>query len=136
MERLRQSDQRSLLEFLRNCYAIPDSLPFDGFTSRLLAALPRLIPAEHVTYNEMYPERSESHNCVNNPELATAEAARIWELHMNEHPVMRYILLTSDRRAARISDFWSQQQFRDSGLCSDFYKRFDSKDLRQSRRLS
>ena len=128
MERLRQSDLRLLLAFVRECYAFPASAQFEAFTTRLVAALPLLIPADHVTYNEMYPERSESHNCVNTRELATPLAAQLWEDHMNEHPVMQYVLRTHDRRAMRISDLWSEVRLRDSGLHSDFYKRYDISD--------
>jgi len=128
MERLRQSDLRSLLAFLQECYAFHDPEPFEHFVSRLVASLPHLIPAAHVTYNEMYPEKSESHNCVNTQELATPFAARLWETHMNEHPVMDYVLRTGDRRAMRISDLWGQQKLRDSGLYNDFYKRYEIAD--------
>ncbi len=128
MERLRQSDLESLLVFVRECYAIPESAPFEAFVTRLVAALPQVIPAAHVTYNEMNPERSESHNCVNTAELATPLAAQLWEEHMNEHPVMQHVLLTGDRSAVRISDLWSEQRMRDSGLHSEFYKRYDISD--------
>jgi DNA-binding CsgD family transcriptional regulator len=128
MERLRQSDLQSLLEFVRDCYAIRDFEPFEDSAPRLVAALARLIPAAHVTYNEMFPEKSESHNCVSTAELATPEAACLWEHHMNEHPVMQHILLTGDRRAVRISDFWSERRLRDSGLHRDFYKRYGIED--------
>jgi hypothetical protein len=99
MERLRQSDLQSLLEFVKECHAIPAATPFGTFVSRLVATLARLIPAAHVTYNEMVPERSESHNCVNTAELATPLASRLWENHMNEHPVMEHVLRSGDRRA-------------------------------------
>jgi DNA-binding CsgD family transcriptional regulator len=128
MERLRQSDLQSLLAFVRECYAIPASTPFETFVSRLLAALPRLIPATHVTYNEMVPEQSKSYNCVNTAELGTPLAAGLWERHMNEHPVMQYVLRTGNRRAVRISDLWSEQKLRDSGLHNDFYRRYNIND--------
>ncbi len=128
MERLRQSDLRSLLAFVRECYAIHDPKPFETFLKQLVTSLPRLIPATHVTYNEMNPEKSESQNCVNTVEFSTPQAARLWETHMNEHPVLEYVLRTGDHRAMRISDFWSEQKMLDSGLHSDFYKRYDIGD--------
>lgn len=124
MERLRQSDLQRLVAFVQDCYAIHEFEPFQEFVRRLVAALPRLIPAAHVTYNEMHPEKPESHNCVNTAELADPRAARLWENHMNEHPVLGHIVQTGDRRAMRISDFWSQRKLRDSGLHSDFYKHY------------
>jgi DNA-binding CsgD family transcriptional regulator len=128
MERLRQSELKSLLAFVRDCYAFrgPDS--FESFLSWLVATLPQLIPAAHVTYNEMYPERSESLNRVNNPELATQQAATLWAQHMNDHPVMIHVLGTKDRHARRISDFLSRRQLHDRGLHSEFYRRYGIED--------
>jgi DNA-binding CsgD family transcriptional regulator len=120
MERLRQSDLQSLLRFVRDCYAIRDFEPFEHFVPRLLAAHRQLIPSLHVTYNEMYPEKSESHNWVSTTELATPSMDRLWEQHMHEHPVLAHFLQTDDRHARRISDFWSQQRLHQSGMHSEF----------------
>ena len=128
MERLRQSDLQSLLVFLRECYAFHGPEPFERFVLRLVSSLPRLIPAAHVTYNEMYPEKSKSYNCTNSAELGTATADHLWQEHMNEHPVMVHVLETIDRHARRISDFWSQRQLHDRGLHNDFYKLYDIED--------
>lgn len=128
MERLRQSELRSLLAFVEECYSICEPEPFHTFAQRLVCVLPRLIPAVHVTYNEMYPEESESYNCINNDELATGKAAELWAAHMNEHPVMHHVLETPDRHARRISDFWSRTQLHDRGLHADFYKQYDIED--------
>lgn len=122
MERLRQSDLQRLLAFTQDCYAIREFEPFQEFILRLVAALPRLIPAAHVTYNEMYPEKSESYNCVSTAELNIAKMDRLWELHMHEQPVLTHIVQTKKRQALRISDFWNQRQMHDSGLHHDFYR--------------
>ena len=122
MERLRHSDLQSLLAFVRDCYTIRDFEPFECFVLRLVAALPRLIPAAHVTYNEMRPEKSESLNWISTAELATPQMDRLWVQHMHEHPVLAHFLQTDDHDAQRISDFWSQSQLRDSGLHHDFYR--------------
>lgn len=129
MESLRQSDLMSLLACVRDCYTIHDFEPFEGFVPRLAAALSRLIPAAHITYNEMYPEKSESLNWVSTAEFATPQMARLWEQHMNEHPVLAHTVRTDDRHAMRISDFWSQRQLRDSGLHHDFYRLCDIDDV-------
>ncbi len=128
MECLRQSDLQSLLAFARECYTISSAEPFESFIARLVAALARLIPATHVTYNEMCPEKSESHNCVNSQELASTVACRLWELHMNEHPVMVHALQTDRPCTLRISDCWSQLQLHDSGLHNEFYRHYGIED--------
>lgn len=127
MIQLGQSDLRAIRHFVRECYAIRE-LSYDQFVRRLVCTLPQLIPANHVTYNEMYPDQSKSHNCVNTAELATPHAAGLWEQHMNEHPVMMHVLRTGDRHAARISDFWSRRELHDRGLHSDFYRQYGIED--------
>lgn len=128
MEKLRQSDLRAVLGFVSDCYTLREVQPFEAFVRNLVTALPRLIPAEHVTYNDMEPGKSKSHNCVNTPELATAAAAAGWEQHMNEHPVLAYAVRTGNCGATKISDFWSQRQLHDRGLYSDFYRSFGIED--------
>ncbi|MGO8786577.1 MAG: helix-turn-helix transcriptional regulator [Terriglobia bacterium] len=128
MDLLCQSDIDALLEFTRDCYAIREFRTFDEFIRDLVAALARLIPAGHVTYNEMYPQDSKSYSWVNSLELGSPKANCLWEQHMMEHPVMRHVLATDDRRAVRISDFWSQRQLHDRGLYSDFYRLYNIED--------
>jgi DNA-binding CsgD family transcriptional regulator len=128
VERLKQSDLQSLLAFARECYTIPNPESLENFISRLLTALARLIPATHVTYNEMCLEKTESLNCANTPELGSHRAALLWELHMSEHPVLAHALHSSDPCAMRISDFWGEQKLRDSGLHNDFYRHYDIED--------
>jgi hypothetical protein len=50
---LRQSDIQALLDFTRDCYAIRKFGTFEEFIRGLVAALARLIPGGHVTYNEL-----------------------------------------------------------------------------------
>lgn len=122
MKRLQQSDLKRLLAFVQNCYAIREFEPFQEFIPRLVAALLQLIPTAHVTYCEMYPEKSQSCNYISTPELATETMDRLWEQHMHEQPVLTHFLQVHDRHATRISDFWSQRQLHDSGLHRDFYR--------------
>lgn len=128
MECLRQSELRSLLDFVRGCYTVPQSANFDDFANWLVGALPRLIPCAHATYNEMDPWASESVNYVNTPEPSSSTAGELWEHHMHEHPVLHYVLETEDRGAMRISDLWSRSQLRNSGLHHDFYRHYGISD--------
>lgn len=128
VERLRQFELRRLLTFVQECYAIRESETFDLFAQHLVCALPMLIPAAHVTYNEMYPEKSESYNYTNSAELGTEKASQLWAAHMNEHPVMIHVLESPDRHARSISEFWSQRQLHDRGLHADFYKSYGIED--------
>ena len=125
MNHLRQSDLRRVLPFIAECYKLRD---FDDFAQFVVHALARLIPAEHVTYNEMDPQKETSHNHVNTPELASPEAACLWEQHMHDHPVLAHIAQTGACEAVRISDFWNQRQLRARGLYCDFYRELGIED--------
>ncbi|HVZ17569.1 MAG TPA: helix-turn-helix transcriptional regulator [Terriglobales bacterium] len=126
MEQLRQSDLRSIRRTVRDCYALRE-LSFDDFVRRLVHTLPQLIPAAHVTYNEMYPLSNESHDWVSSLELGCAHASELWAQHMSEHPVLHYAA-GGGRRAMRISDFWSRRQLHDRGLHNDFYRLYEIED--------
>jgi hypothetical protein len=116
LDRLRQSDLRRLLDCVRECNAIREFETFEQFLIKLVIALDRLIPAAHVTYNEMYPEKPQSYNIASSAELSTLVAASLWQQHMNEHPVLIHVAQTGDSHTLRISDFWSQRELRNSGL--------------------
>jgi DNA-binding CsgD family transcriptional regulator len=128
MEVLRQSDLTRLLVCIRACHATREYESFEQFLDRLVAALSKLVPAAHVTYNEMYPEKPESYNIASSTELGTFTAATLWRQHMKEHPVLAQVSRTGDHHAMKISDFWSQRQLRDSGLYAGFYRSYDIED--------
>ena len=125
---MRQPDTQALLDFTRDCYAIHEFESFEEFIRGLVAALARLIPARHVTYNEVSPQDSKSYSWVNTRGFASPQANRLWAQHMMEHPVLRHVLETDDRRAARISDFWDQRQLHGHGLYTNFYRLYNIED--------
>jgi len=130
MERLRQSELKSLHDFVRECYAMPKGASYGAFAKRLVASCLRLIPnAAYVVYCDMFPPRSESRNWATIKEATTPEGDRLWARHMNEHPALTYVLRTDDHKAARISDFWSRRQMHASGLHSELYRQLDTEDV-------
>jgi DNA-binding CsgD family transcriptional regulator len=130
MERLRQSELRSLLAFVQECSAIRDFDTFEAFIPPLIAACQRLIPSAHmIGFSEMKPATAESRNCFNIAELNDRKWDQLWEQHMQEHPVLTHFLETGDRNARRISDFLSQRQFHDTGLYEDVYRRWEVHDV-------
>jgi DNA-binding CsgD family transcriptional regulator len=128
MDVLRKSDFRQLLSCVRAFQVIREYETFEEYLVRLLATLSRLIPATQVTYNEMYPEKPESYNIASSSELGSSTAATLWREQMNEHPVLVHVAKTNDHHSMRVSDFWSQRQFRDSGLYAGFYRSYDIED--------
>ncbi len=125
MEELTLSDMRALLAFVADCH---QRRTFEEFVPHLLKTLPQLIPATHITYNEMDPRTSTSHNWVNTTELATPSAGELWQQHMDEHAMMRRFLQMGSRKAVRISEFWRRRELHDRGLYFDFYRHFSIED--------
>jgi hypothetical protein len=118
VERLQQRDFTSLLGFVLESYALRNH---EDFVTYLLTSLPRLVPAEAVSYSDMDPQSGKSDNRVSPSELGTLANHRLWELHMHEHPVLAHNVRTGDGQAMAISDFWSQRQFRSRGLYCELY---------------
>jgi DNA-binding CsgD family transcriptional regulator len=114
------------MEFLREIYTVSD---LHALRSRLIATLPKLVPADMTTYHEMNPAQATSENWVEPPELGTAFWAQIWAQYMTEHPVLTYNLRTQDGRAFKISDFLAQSQFHRLGLYNEFFHRMGVEDV-------
>ncbi len=93
----------------------------DEFAHVLTTELPKLIPSEVTSYNDIDPVHGRSLNWVEPTSVVTDERNRAWELHMAEHPVLRRYVETRDGRSLRISDFISDRQFRQTGLYREHY---------------
>lgn len=119
MERLSQHDLQSILTFLQGCYAIQD---FETFVNQILCALPQVIPADFVTYNEMWPTLGQSNNWLNPAELNTSAREQIWVQHMHEHPVLTHAQHTSNGQALKITDFLSRHAYHRLGLFNELYR--------------
>src|SRR5215469_238320 len=126
MTRLAGKDLKAVLGFLKENYRFLDP---DEFVRHILIALPRIIPAELVTYNEMCPETARSENWVSPSGIVTPATDQAWERHMNEHPVLAHNLRTGDCRAWKISDFYSRAEFYRYGLYGDFYRLMGIEDV-------
>lgn len=125
MERLRERDFRALLEFLRGLYA-PQNL--DGFVSNILSALPRAIPSELTSYNEMIPEKRASANWTNPADYCTPAVNERWKQVMHEQPVLAHNQKTHDRRALRVSDFLSRRQLHSMAIYREHYRPMGAED--------
>lgn len=150
MERLTQRDLRALLQCLRDLYA---QLDLEGFTTRLLSALPRVVPAEIISYNEINPKSEGfraitaqvpaeiiSYNELNPPrqqdtllvwepaDLLTPEHRRIFAQYMHEHPLINHCQQTRDGRAIKISDLLPPSQYHRLALYHEFFRRLGVED--------
>jgi DNA-binding CsgD family transcriptional regulator/PAS domain-containing protein len=117
MESLRQTEWSTAARFLRDLYAVRD---LGEFRTYLLSALPALIPADQVSYNEANP-RMRRNAYVSAPVVPPAYEPAFLR-HMGDHPLISHYQKTRDGRALRISDVLPQRRFRRLGLYNEFYR--------------
>ena len=118
MERLTGSQQRAVLRFLRDAYAVRD---FDDFVAFLLATIPALIRSEVTSYNEMWPQAHRSTNWVTPPSLMTPERHEAFARVLHQEPVVAHFERNPTSPPVRLSDFLSSTQLRNSALYSEHY---------------
>jgi len=127
MERLGQRDFEVILDFLKEIYA---PVVLSEFPDRLVDNLRQLIPCELATYDEMDPDRHISVDQGSPADMMTPELKnQCWHLVMHEHPVLMHTLQTGDLRAGRISDFYSEPEFRRRAVYQEFYRKMSIQDV-------
>lgn len=95
----------------------------DIYVANVLEVLPRLIPSEITSYNEVDPRRSRVVWQVEPAGAEFAGAREAFEAHMGEHPLIAHYHRTGDPRALRLSDFASLRQLRGLGIYQECYRR-------------
>jgi DNA-binding CsgD family transcriptional regulator len=126
VERLVQRDFRTILDFLEVLYA---PIVLSEFPGRLVESLCRLIPCEVATYDEMNPGRHISIDRASPDGIMTRKLLhQCWRPVMHEHPVLMHCQRTGDLHAYRISDFYSQREFRRRALFHEFYRKINVED--------
>ena len=119
MERLRERDVRSLLDFLAGCYAAED---LDAFARHVAEGLPALVPNDAATYNEINPRTRRADWVVEPAAIDFPGSREAFGRHMGEHPFVTYFRRTADGSAIKLSDFLTRPQFHDLGLYQEFYR--------------
>jgi DNA-binding CsgD family transcriptional regulator len=123
MIRLGHQDFAQVAEFLRELYAQTDAAQLPA---TLLAGLTRLIPCEHLAYNEVNGQTNQL-KLVLQPFIPRVfELAPVIETLLPQHPLLNYYRQAPDRRACQFSDFLSLRQFRRTGIYQDFYRHIDT----------
>lgn len=116
MSELRERDFRAALDFVGEVH---DTQSREEFRSVLLHGYRSLVPAEHISYNEIEGEGRVAAAIVE-PELP-AWAYPAWERYAGENPLLQRYLRTRDGRALRFSDVISPQQLHSLPLYEHFY---------------
>jgi DNA-binding CsgD family transcriptional regulator len=122
MGRLLPQDFRALLEFLRELYALRD---LEAFRAHFLSALPRIVPSEVTTYDEMNPTKKESKDWSNPPEAFTPTLKHAWAQVLHEHSIlMHHTRNPDDSRVLKLSDFLTQSQLHHLALYNELYRKW------------
>ena len=116
MPKLGESDFQAALDFVGDVHDAQDR---DEFRAILLAGYRNLVPALHVSYNEIVDGGRVSAAIVE-PALPDW-AIPVWERHAGENPLLQRYLRTRDGRALRFSDVISRQRLRSLPLYREFY---------------
>jgi len=117
MSDLRESDFRAALDFVGEVHDAQDR---DEFRALILPGYRTLVPALHVSYNEIEGDGRVVAAIVE-PELP-AWAVPAWERYAGENPLLRRYLRTRDGRALRFSDVSSRRELRKLPLYRHFYE--------------
>lgn len=117
MAELRERDFRAALDFVGEAH---DAQNRDEFRSILLPGYRSLVPALHVSYNEI-EDGDRVVATIVEPELP-AWAVPAWERHAGENPLLQRYLRTRDGRALRFSDVVSREQLHSLPLYEHFYR--------------
>lgn len=124
MDHLRSQDTQALLTCVHDLATIDD---LDTFPAQAMAALRKVVPSLHASYNEVNPQQRRLVYVFDTPVDDFPTSAQLLLAHMHEHPVVAYNHQTHDGQAWKIADFLSQRQFMNLGLYSELYRRFDTR---------
>jgi DNA-binding CsgD family transcriptional regulator len=113
---LREQDFRAALDFVGEVHDAQDR---DEFRAILLPGYRNLVPALHVSYNEIEGD-GQVLAAIVEPELPEWSLPA-WERYAGENPLLQRYLRTRDGRALRFSDVYSREQLRSLPLYRHFY---------------
>ena len=120
MERLGQRDVEALLSYVREVYASSD---LEGFASRVVSTLRRVLPSESVSYAEYDLHCRKTYALVEDPPSSDhASEMEVFVRHFGEHPLIDHYRRTGEGQAIKISDFLTQSQWRKRALYNEYFK--------------
>ena len=94
----------------------------------MLDLVGRLLPTEHIAYNEIDLELERVFTRFNLPDMADAylRYSATFERLMHEHPILGFTTENPQAPAQRLSDFISQPGLRDLALYQEVYRNVDT----------
>lgn len=122
MERLSLRELRTLLDVVRDIYAIRSPA---AWAQRLLHTLPRLIAVDHLVYLDSEgaadPRAVIPHIIVSDPPGLAARVQEQFAVVEQEHPLGARAGVRWRGEAARISDYWDRPVFRRGRLYNEVF---------------
>lgn len=116
-------EDRLFFEFTERCQISCFSAP------EVLSAILAIVPGEVARYLEMRPRKNESRNWVEPADVAGHKLdEEVWPKLMGQHRGLQDTIATCDGRTRMISQFWSQAEFYNGALYSEYYKLQGIKD--------
>jgi DNA-binding CsgD family transcriptional regulator len=126
--RLSHRDFQALDQAIFELYEYRD---LQRFRQEIPAILLKLIPSEYFFWAEYAIDpaanRQTLTNYVESDQRVTPELAKQMGGHIMEHPFTRYFLAGGERTALMLSDFWTQTEFRNSGVVYDTHRQWGFK---------
>lgn len=100
----------------------------DGFASRALPALGRLVGCDSLTYNEIGPAPGQVSFVSYPEETVWPGSLDTFVANIHEHPLLIHFRDTSDPGPVKISDKLSRPRFHALGLYADFFRHIPVED--------
>ncbi len=117
--RLTQRDLRALGACVTEIYALLD---LDTFREHVVRAIAKVVPAEVITYTEIGRRGQPTVRVLHPARAVTSDLMLAFEHHRHEHPLIKHFSDNPHGRAAKISDFLTQREFRRLGLYDEFFR--------------
>ena len=115
VERLRESDLRRALTFVRDVHTQPD---LDTFARRVVDRLPDVVGGHRVSYNEAHVRHGTLRMVIRPADDVPPLGAR----HYREHPMMQRFVKTGDGHAYKFSDFITRHEFHATAMYQEHYR--------------
>ena len=121
MASLSQNDYRALLSAVEGIHGIT---LIKDFPAKVLSTIRKIIPCNSMCYNEVtLPDSMQSWIMEPADALPGSLLKEAFLRNYTEHPVFGHYARTGDLRSYRMSDFLSWQQFHDSTLYNEYYRK-------------
>lgn len=129
MSELSVEDYRCLLDAIR---IVHEQTDLERLPQVMLDVVEKLIPCEHLTFNELHPAQRRAASFFNTPELTAAASSYmpVFERYMPQHPVLKHYRegqLTGEKPDVRkISDFLPAKAWQRAPLYAECLRHLDT----------